>query len=60
MTVPYTIVLECTSTGFVWDTQLGSCVCAVDYYQSSADPLQCTACPSGSTTNGDTNSNTCG
>ena len=35
-------------------------VCEVDYYQVAQDPLVCTACPPGSTTNGNTNSAACG
>ena len=39
-----------------------SAICAEDYYQTSADgdPLVCTACPPGSSTDGNTNSNACG
>ena len=34
------------------------CVCAENYYQISdaGSPLECTACPTGSSTNGATNS----
>ena len=39
-----------------------SAICAADYYQTSVDgdPLVCTACPPGSSTDGNTNSDVCG
>ena len=56
--VEFIIFLVCTSYGHFMDTDLG-CVCAVDYFQTATDPLECTACPPGSTTNGETNSDAC-
>ena len=46
--------------GFEMDTTNEVCVCAVDFYQTAPgigdEPPQCTACPAGSTTNGNSNS----
>ena len=51
----------CTDDSHVWDTTDKVCVCAVDYYQTAdGDPPTCTPCPSGSTTNGEPNSDACG
>ena len=35
-------------------------VCKVNYYQATEDPFVCTECPSGSTTNGQTDTDACG
>ena len=35
-------------------------VCAVDYYQTADNPLTCTACPAGSSTNDLTDQDACG
>ena len=57
------LFLVCTTEGHFMDLSLG-CVCGVDYYQTAVaiaeDHAVCTACPSGSTTNGETNSDACG
>ena len=46
-----------------WDTNLETCVCTEDYYQiasaTDVNPPVCQACPVGSTTNGNTNSDAC-
>ena len=52
------IFVDCTLEGQVMDTVNGECVCAEDYYQTSTGDgaLVCAECPTGSSTNGATNS----
>ena len=54
----------CTGVSLDWDTASQACVCAIDYYQTADatqdNPPTCTACPTGSTTDGETNSAACG
>ena len=63
MIVQFIIFLDCTSDAHIWDTELQTCVCEVDYYQTAEgnqnDPPTCTPCPDGTTTNGGTNSDVC-
>ena len=53
-------LLDCSSDTHVWDTNLQTCVCVADFYQTAPAtdiaPPDCTACPVGSTTIGNTNS----
>ena len=55
----FIILVSCSSEELFIDANLG-CVCGVGYYQTTSattkDPPVCQACPAGSTTEGNTNS----
>ena len=53
----FIIFAVCSADNTVVDATSETCVCAADYYQTSdaGAALECKACPSGSTTEGNTN-----